>query len=83
MLKQSQATTNDAEESKEGDLVRADTILDQVRRQFSVYFSCVQIYNDTMSDLLSKSETQSLKLRQNNMGQFFVETTQKLVTSPE
>ena len=40
---------------KESVLVREDTILNKVKRQFSVYFSCVQIYNDTMSDLLSKT----------------------------
>ena len=48
---------------KESLLVREDTILNKVKRQFSVYFSCVQIYNDTMSDLLSKTQPNKLNLR--------------------
>ena len=48
---------------KETMLVRGDSFLNQAKKQFSVYFSCVQIYNETMSDLLAKNQPKTLKLR--------------------
>ena len=55
-----------------------------MKRQFSVFLSVVQIYNEVISDLLAKGEAKTLKLRRNRLGQFFAENqTQKLVTSPE
>ena len=64
-LKKKQSNYSNGEEVliKETMLVRGDSFINNAKKQFSVYFSCVQIYNDTMSDLLSKNEPTSLKLR--------------------
>ena len=69
-LKKKQSNYSNGEEVliKETMLVRGDSFINNAKKQFSVYFSCVQIYNDTMSDLLSKNEPTSLKLRQNGLG---------------
>ena len=69
-LKKKQSTMSNGEEMliKETMLVRGDSFLNQAKKQFSVYFSCVQIYNETMSDLLAKNQPKTLKLRQNGLG---------------
>ena len=76
------------EESKEtkSEIQRSSTSIGLARAQRSIYLSICQIYNETLTDLLSegKGDPRKCKIRRNQGGNYFAENiTEKLVKTPE